>query len=136
VPRLGKKRRDLLIGRLLRVGILEEREDRVLGLIPRRRWPTVDSTREDDVRRKLGDVLIRGARPEQRTAALVAVLSALDLAHKVIDREGLTAREVKKRAKEVAEGDWAAKAVRDSIAATQAAVTAAVVASAATTASS
>ena len=136
MPRLGKKRRDLLIGRLLRVGILEEREDRVLGLIPRRRWPTVDSTREDDVRRKLGDVLIRGARPEHRTAALVAVLSALDLAHKVIDREGLTAREVKKRAKEVAEGDWAAKAVRDSIAATQAAVTAAVVASAATTASS
>ena len=64
----------------------------------------------------------------ERTAALIAVLSALDLAHKVIDREGLPARELKKRAKEVAEGDWAAKAVRDSIAAAQAAMTAAVVA--------
>ena len=129
VVRLGKKRRDVLLGRLRERGILEEREDRVLGLIPRRRWPTVDSTHESAVRRGLGDVLIRGVRPEPRTASLVAVLSALDLAHKVIDREGLPARELKKRAKHVADGDWAAKAVKDSIAAAQAAITAAIVAS-------
>ena len=36
---------------------------------------------------------------------------ALALAHKVVDREGLPAREIKKRAKEIAEGDWSAKAV-------------------------
>ncbi len=36
---------------------------------------------------------------------------------------------MKKRAKEIADGDWAAKAVRESIAAAQAAVTAAVIAS-------
>ncbi len=134
VARLGKKRRDGLLERLRVRGILEEREERVLGLIPRRRWPTIDNTHESAVRRELGDVLVRGVRPEERTAALIAVLSALDLAHKVIDREGLPARELKKRAKEVAEGDWAAKAVRDSIAAAQAAMTAAVVA--ATTAAS
>ncbi len=136
VPRLGKKRRDVLLDRLRERGILEEREDRVLGLIPRRRWPTVDSIHEAAVRRDLGDVLIRGARPEERTAALIAVLSALGLAHKVIDGEGLSARDVKQRAKECAEGDWAAKAVRDSIAAAQAAMTAAVVASTAATTSS
>jgi hypothetical protein len=136
VNRLGKKRREVLLDRLRERGILEETEERVLGLIPRRRWPTVDSTHEDDVRRRLANVLLRGASPDERTAALVSVLSALDLAHKVIDRDGLSARDVKKRAKEVAEGDWAAKAVRDSIAAAQAAVTAAVIAStAATTAS-
>ena len=128
VPRLGKKRRDMLLDRLRERGILEERDDRLLGLIPRRRWPMVDSTHEAAVRRDLGDVLIRGARPEERTAALIAVLSALDLAHKVVDGEGVPAREIKKRAKAVADGDWAAKAVRDSIVATQAAVTAAVVA--------
>jgi hypothetical protein len=128
VTQLGKKRRDVLLDRLRERGILEETEDRVLGLIPRRRWPMVDGTHEADVRRKLGDVLVRGARPEERTAALLAVLSALDVAHKVVDREGQPAREVKKRAKEVAEGDWAAKAVRDSVAATRAAITAAVVA--------
>ena len=106
----------------------------MLGLIPRTRWPAVDSTHEAGVRRELGDVLLRGvtARPSA-TAALVAVLSALDLAHKVVDREGAPARDVKKRAKEIAEGDWAAKAVRDAVAAAQAAVAAALVATSAAT---
>ena len=66
--------------------------------------------------------------PTRRTAALVALLSSLDLAHKVVDREGLPARELKKRAKQIADGDWAAKAVRDAVAAAQAAITAGVVA--------
>lgn len=128
VPRLGKKRRDVLLGRLRERGILAEREDRVLGLIPRRRWPTVDSTHETALRRDLGDALIRGDRPAERVAALIAVLSALDLVHKVVDGEGVPARDLKKRAKAVADGDWAAKGVRDSMVAAQAAVTAAVVA--------
>jgi len=133
VSRLGKRRRDQLLDRLRERGIVEPREDRVLGLIPRTRWPAVDNSHEAGVLRELGDVLLRGVRPTERTAALVAVLSALDLAHKVVDREGAPARDLKKRAKEVAEGDWAAKAVRDSIAAAQAAVTAALVASSAAT---
>ncbi len=133
VGRLGKKRRDVLLARLRQRGILEETEHLTLGLIPRKRWPTVDSTHEDGVRRALADALVRGAQPDQRTAALVALLSALDLAHKVLDREGLPAREVRKRAKEIAEGNWSAKAVRDAVAAAQAAVTAAVIASTAAT---
>ena len=133
VDRLGKRRRDQLLDRLRERGIVEPREDRVLGLIPRRRWPSVDSAHEAGVRRELGDVLLRGVTPTERAAALVSVLSALDIAHKVVDREGAPARDVKKRAKEVAEGDWAAKAVRDSIAAAQAAVAAAMVATTAAT---
>ncbi len=58
----------------------------------------------------------------------------MDLAHKVVDREGLPARQLKSRAKEVADGDWAAKAVKDAIAAAQAAVAAATVAATASAA--
>ena len=134
VGRLGKRRREPLLDRLEAAGILRREDDRVLGLFPRHRWPAVDSTHEADVRRALGDALIRGASPDVRTAALIAVLSAMDLAHKVIDREGLPARQVKARAKEVAEGDWAAKAVKDAITAAQAAMTAAVVAATTATA--
>ncbi len=128
VGRLGKHRRDALLERLEGKGILQRQEDRVMGLFPRKRWPTVDSSHEADVRRQLGDSLVRGSRPEERTAALVALLSALGLAHKVVDREGLPAGEVRKRAKAVADGDWAAKAVKDAVAAAQAAVTAVMVA--------
>jgi hypothetical protein len=88
----------------------------------------VDATHEQAVRRELSNLLIRGDRAEPRTVALVAVLSALDVVPKVIDVEGLSGRNVRKRAKQVADGDLAAKAVRDSITAAQGAVTAAVLA--------
>ena len=126
VSRLGKKRREPLLERLESKGILERREDKALGLFPRTRWPAVNSHHEAEVRRQLGDALIRGVQPGERIAALIALLSALDLAQKVVDREGLSAGDVKRRAKAIAEGDWAAKAVRDAVAAAQAAITAGV----------
>jgi hypothetical protein len=128
VGRLGRKRRETLLGRLEAKGVLRRSEDRVLGLFPRTRWPAIDSSHEADVRRVLGDALLGGVHPDQRTAALVALLSAMDLAHKVVDHEGLSSREVRKRAKQVAEGEWAAKAVKDAVAAAQAAVVAGVMA--------
>jgi hypothetical protein len=124
VTRLGKKRRDPLLERLEGKGILRRKQDKAMGLFPRTRWPAVDSSHEADVRRQLGDALVRGVQPAERIAALIALLSALGIAHKVVDREGAPAGEVKKRAKAIAEGDWAAKAVRDAVAAAQAAVTA------------
>ncbi len=122
VTRLGRKRRGPALERLQHAGILEQREDKLLGLFPRRRWPAVDSSHEADVRRQIGDALLRGSTPDEHTAALIALLSALQIAHKVIDRDGLPAGQVKKRAKAIAEGDWAAKAVRDAVLAVQSAV--------------
>lgn len=132
VGRLGRKRREQLLTRLAEQGVLRREEGSVMGLFPRTRWPAADGAHEADVRRALGDVLLAGATPDQRTAALVALLSALDLAHRVLDREGHSAQQVKDRATEVAEGDWAAKAVKDAVAAAQAAVTTAAVVAATT----
>ena len=66
--------------------------------------------------------------PTPRTGALVALLHAVDRAHKTVPHDGVSDREVKKRAKQVAEGQWAAKAVKDAIAAATAATMAAVTA--------
>jgi Golgi phosphoprotein 3 (GPP34) len=128
VNRLGKGLKDDLTGRLEQRGILERKDVKVLGLFPRTRWPAVDSSHEDAVRRDLAAALVQGVQPEQRTACLIALLSAIDRAHKVVDRDGLSAGEVRKRAKEIAKGEWAAKAVKDAIAASTAAVAAAVTA--------
>lgn len=73
-------------------------------------------------------VLVEGADPDPRTGALVALLHAVDRAHKTVPHEGLGAGQVRERAKQVAEGDWAAKAVQDAIAAAMAATMAAVTA--------
>lgn len=122
VRRLGKGLTKTLVGRLVDQGILVRRDSRLLGIFPRKRWPAVDASHEEGVRRSLAAALVRGQEPDERTAALIALVAAVDRAHKVVDREGLSAREVKRRAKEIAEGDWAAKAVRDAVAAATAAV--------------
>lgn len=137
VNRLGKGLEESLADRLVQRGILERREDRLLGLFPRKRWPSVDLSHEQELRRSLTAALVAGQDPDQRTAALIALLSALDRSHQSVDHEGIKARDVKRRAKEIAEGDWAAAAVRDAIqaataamiAATTAATTAATIAS-------
>jgi Golgi phosphoprotein 3 (GPP34) len=127
VGRLGKGLQERLSVRLVERGILERREGRVLGLFPTTTWPAADSRHEADVRRALAAVLIQGRDPDPRTGAIVALLSAVDRAHKVVDRAGLPASQVRKRAKQVAEGAWAAKAVRDAITAAATAVTMTVV---------
>jgi hypothetical protein len=125
VDRLGKGARDALADRLVERGILERVDGRVLGLFPTTRWPTADASHEQEVRRALGAALVQGLDPDPRTGALVALLSAIDRAHKVVDHEGMSSREVRTRAKTLAEGAWAAKAVRDAISASTAAIAAA-----------
>jgi hypothetical protein len=125
VTRIGKNLQQQLADRLVERGLLERKESKVLGLFPRTRWPAADSRHEEEVRRRLGAALVQGVDPDERTGALIAVLSALDKAHKVVDHEGLPSKEVRKRAKTVAEGAWAAQAVRDSINASIASITAA-----------
>jgi hypothetical protein len=128
VERLGKGLDQTLCARLTERGILERRDDKVLGLFHRTRWPARDSLHEESVRRALTGVLVEGHEPDPRTGALVALLHAVDCAHKTVPHDGLSDREVKKRAKEVADGQWAAKAVKDAIAAATAATMAAMTA--------
>ncbi|GAA2152247.1 hypothetical protein GCM10009844_35410 [Nocardioides koreensis] len=136
VGRLGKGAGGRLAQRLVERGILARRDRRLLGLFPTKRWPMVDAGHEQDVRRALRAALVEGAEPDAHTGALVALLSAVGRAHKVVEHEGLASREVRRRAKEIAEGAWAATAVRDAIRAATAATTAAVTAGAATAAGS
>jgi Golgi phosphoprotein 3 GPP34 len=132
VERLGKGLSARLCGRLAERGILERRDDKVLGVFPRTRWPARDSSsHEGAVRRALATVLVQGQEPDPRTGALVALLHAVDRTHKTVPHEGLADREVKKRAKEVADGQWAAKAVKDAISAATAGTAAAMTAVAA-----
>lgn len=136
VHRLGTGARDALAARLAERGILRREDDRVLGLFPRTRWPEADGRHEDEVRARLTAVLVQGLAPDPRTGALVALLHALGLAPSLVDRGGVPARDVRRRAKEVAEGAWAAKAVQDAVAASTAAMTAVIAATTVTTTAS
>ena len=132
---LSKRLRNQLLTRLAERGVLEQDEGRVLGLFPVTRWPAKDARHEQDVRARLESVLKVGTAPDERTAALIALLSALNVVPKVVT-DAVDKKALKRRAKEIAESDWAADAVKKAVAEMQAAVTTAVVVSAAATSSS
>jgi hypothetical protein len=116
VTRIGKGLERRLATGLAERGVLERREGRVLGLFPRTTWPAADLTHEAEVRRTITACLVDGAQPDERTGALIALLAAIDQAHTaVVPGTGLKKRELGKRAKQIAEGQWAAKAVKDAV---------------------
>ena len=110
------------------------------GCSPARAGPRPTRSHEREVRRRARRRA--GARRRPRAAHRRPgrrCCPRSDLAHKVVDARGHARDvEVKTRAKEIAEGDWAAKAVKDAVPAAQAAVdaAAAVAATASTAATS
>lgn len=117
VTTLGAKLRHQLYGRLAAVGILRAEHGKVLGLFPTTRWPTSSADHEAAVRRAVTSALVHGTTPEPRDAALVALLHALRSTHKVVNpsEHGLRRRDLDRRAKAIAEGEWGSRAVRDAI---------------------
>lgn len=128
VGRLGRNLRDHVVERLAGRGLVRREDATVMGLFPTTRWPAQDVSHEQELRGGIELVLGHGAAPDPRTGAVIALLSAADQAHRVLTVPGVPPREVKARAKAVGEGDWAAKAVRDAIAAMNAAVIAGITA--------
>jgi len=130
VPKLVKGLRQDLLGRLIGRGILRAQEGRVLGIFPSHSWPALDSGHERQVRAGLHDVLVAGRSPAPREAALVSLLHAIDQVPKALGDVGVPARELRRRAKDVAAGGFADEAVRRAVQAINAATMAAVMASA------
>jgi Golgi phosphoprotein 3 (GPP34) len=103
----------------------------VLGIFPIRRWPAENASHERYVRHLVTQALTQREDPDPRTAALVALLHALRCEHKIINpgQHGVSRRQLRARAQEIAAGNWASQAVRkaidEMIAATAAAVAAA-----------
>ncbi|GAB2593293.1 GOLPH3/VPS74 family protein [Kribbella endophytica] len=133
--KLSKKLRDPLLQRLAERGILQAEENKVLGLFPVTRWPAKDAQHEGQVRASLENVLKLGTQPDERTGALIALLSALDVVPKVVT-DAVDRKALKRRAKEIAESDWAAAAVRRAVQDMQAAITASIVVASTSAASS
>lgn len=128
---LGKRLRPHLYDRLVDQGVLRAEHGKVLGIFPTRSWPAADAAHERQVRAALEQALLTTLPPEPRTAALVSLLLALRTVHKVVPpkQHALSRRDLDRRAKEIADGDWGSAAVRKAVdamaAATMAAVTAA-----------
>ena len=114
---LGKNLRPALYQRLAARGVLRAGQRRVLGVFPARTWSAQDSSHKAEVRQRVTEALVHTAAPDERTAALIALLHALRCEHKVVDPRPyqLSRRQLRARAAEIAEGNWASEAVRKAI---------------------
>ena len=129
VDQLSRGLTDAVRWRLVQRGILREEHGRVLGIFPTRAWPAADSTHEAQVRAALWDVVVVGRPPTEREVALVSLLHAVDQVPKQFAADGMSARQLRERAKALSAGNLGGDTVRRAIDATNAAVIAAVTAS-------
>lgn len=125
---LGKDLRPALLDRLVRAGILRREDGTVLGVFPTTRWPAADVAHEAEVRTGIRDCVAAGRTPTDREAALVSLLQAVDRVPLVVGDVGLPKRDLRRRAKTIAQGEFAGEAVRRAIAELNAAVVGAVTA--------
>ncbi|MFD4295088.1 GPP34 family phosphoprotein [Rhodococcus sp. NPDC058505] len=125
IEKLGTNLREAVLGRIVERGWVSESTGKLLGIFPTKTWPSVDATHERVVRGRLRAALVDGGEPDPRTAALIALLSAADAVPRVLP--DVKKKAVRARAKEIAHGNWAAAAVRQSVDVVNAAVIAAVV---------
>jgi hypothetical protein len=124
---LSKDLRRTLYGRLAAQGVIRAERRTILGVLPIRRWPAQDAGHKAELRLLITGALAQQAPPDARTAAVIALVHALRCEHKIVDprRYGLTRRQLRARAEEIAKGDWAPEAVHEVISGVIAAVAAA-----------
>ena len=106
-------------------GLLRRQDGRILGIFPTTRWPAVDSAHETEVRARLAAVLLDGAAPAPREAALLALAQGTLLVRGLVPKDRRA--EAEARAKQLAESDWASDAAKKAIDDAAAAIMAAVI---------
>jgi hypothetical protein len=132
LPKQLKPLRERTAERLVEHGVLTAERRRILGLFPSARFPAADPEPERDLRERLRAVLVGERSPTPHDAMLIALLIPYDQVRRLVPRD--RRKDAQRRAKEVAEGGAAAKAVDDTIKGIQAAVIASTTAAIATTA--
>ncbi len=112
-----------VVDRLVERGLVRRESRKVLGLFNMTRLPAGDGQREQEIRDRIRAVLVDGAEPDTRTAALIALLSASG-ALPSLRPQLAWSTPVIKRAKELEQGNWGASAVNTAVARTAAAIAA------------
>jgi Golgi phosphoprotein 3 GPP34 len=131
VERLARGTRTPVLEHLAERGLVRKERTRLLGLLPITTWTPGDAAKE--LRGRVAGVLRDGAEPAPHVAMLISLVHAVKAEHKVVDGPR---RQLRARAAEIANGEWAGQAVRKAVQAVEASVLAAVMASTAAASSS
>jgi hypothetical protein len=121
IDRLRPGLRERMLDRLTDRGMLRLERGRTMLVVPVRRYVSADSAAESAARARLEDVVVRGAEPDARTAALASLLDACGLARRSLP-DDIDPGELEARMKQLRDGQWTSDAVRAAIQSIQAAL--------------
>jgi hypothetical protein len=116
IGRLTDGLREKLLERQIEAGVLRREEGKVLWVFPHTTYPTVDGetpAAEVATRNRLASAIDSEGRIDPRTAALCGLVVAAGMERNVFPDRPV--KEVRKRLKEIADGDWASAAVKQAI---------------------
>lgn len=109
---VGRPSREALSSRLEEQNLVVVSGFKAFGLFPVKRWYPQPGSGTTQLRYELAAVLVGGADPDERLGGLIALISAVDAAPKLVAGNK---RELRARAKEIARGNWAGDAVRTAV---------------------
>ncbi|MFE7798033.1 GPP34 family phosphoprotein [Nocardia sp. NPDC057440] len=127
----AEKLQDALLNDLAGAGYLTEAKGKILGLFPTTLWKPADPAVEAAIMTRVRAVVVDGTTPDDRTAALISLVHAVDLLPKLFP--DIDKRTVTLRGKAISESDWGGPAVRRAVQEIQA-VTIAIISAAAVSA--
>jgi hypothetical protein len=102
------------------LGVLRAERRTHLRIFYSTRYMQADPALRDGVLARLEGPVLRGTGPDERTAALASLVLAVELQKHLFP--GADRKAVKRRLKEISEGEWAGAAVKKAIAAASAAI--------------
>ncbi|WP_039825030.1 GOLPH3/VPS74 family protein [Nocardia testacea] len=105
--------REALLGDLADAGEVTETERKVLGLFPTTAWRPRTDGEKARVEQRVRAAVIDEIEPDDRTAALISILHAVDLLPKLLP--DADKRAVKQRGKTISESEWGGPAVRKAV---------------------
>lgn len=128
---IGPKLRGPVLDRIVERGDIVRTKRKIWGIFPSTKLSDGGTMRRPELVSQMQSVLVHGLEPTPRSAILGALLSASGQLH-TLDKDIPYSKDVRRRAKELEKGDWAAEGVSTAIQRAAAAVaTSVVVASAA-----
>jgi hypothetical protein len=130
VNKLSKKLKRAYVDRLVERGLVSIEKRKLLGLVPVTRHPETSPGPEQEIRARLRAAIVDGAEPDERTAALVALVWACSL-DRVVLPDKTERKQAKARIKEITENQAVGKAVSAIVKEIEAAILIAVIAASA-----
>ena len=110
--KMKQLRQDLLLG-LMDKGIIEKRDEKILWIIPTKRYPTKNSIPENIVRKRIIDIVLHNKQADERSLMLISLINSCSLIKEVFKKEDR--KEAKKKIKEIVKGENIGKAIIDQV---------------------